>query len=170
MIIQTALSVSDSDQHGLSLFITNNKKGITSHAIDIKSTATIQDLINVIADTFNINDKDILIKPKYSGLDLLDNNNKDCLLSDLGICAETNIEFELIEPKLKLNVTYYNVSGQAMFSSLSEIKYEVDALTYWDKEAHHDYYYKRQMVMQQYGHKWTFNNDLCNMFRDNIRI
>ena len=159
MVTQSVLRVFDSDKHGLSLFITNYKEGIISHAIDIKSTATIQDLIDIIADTFNINDKDILIKPKYSGLDLLENNNKDCLLSDLGICAETNIEFEIIEAiKLKLNFTYYNqnLNGQVMFSSLSEIKYEIDPLTYWDKEAYSDYWnvndYKKQIVMQQYGH------------------
>ena len=75
IVIQSVLSVSDLDQHGLSLFITNYK-GIISHAIDIKSTATIQDLIDIITETININDKDILIKPKYGGLDLLENNSR----------------------------------------------------------------------------------------------
>ena len=61
-------------------------------------------------------------------------------------------------------MTYCNQNGQIVFSLLSEIKYEIDALTYWDKNAYYDYLigndYKKQMVIQQYGHKWTF----CHRF------
>ena len=162
IIIQSVLSVSNPDKHGLQLFITNTPRGLISHPIDVPLTATIQDLIDAIAETIdiNINDETSLIRPKHSGLDLLKNNDKDYLLSDLGICAESSIDFDIIDISPKLDITVYDKHKQIMFSKISKIK------CISDPQATKDNTYTRK-IHQQYGHEWKFfSHDLCNIYKD----
>lgn len=155
---------------GLQLFVTNIKDSDRmKQAIDVPSTSTIGDLTKRIKQFLDTNDKDLIIRVKLPGGDWLDNN---ALLSNLGICAESYLEFQIIEPYVKLSITMYDQYDNFVSCNISKIRYVVDPLSNWDKEASNHYhsgnYLKKRMLQQQYGAGWTFYDELYDVLNQDM--
>ena len=133
---------------GLLIFVSSPIYGI--HSFELPFTANLDDLCQLIHARFDIND----IEPSemhlvYGGIDITQTHDKQALLSDIGISAQSHIELIIIKSSLKFNVTMKNYLSGQNHQLITDIPFVIETSTHrWTflDELHHEI---RTFMMEQ---------------------